>query len=100
MATFRASTQFNDEVGTASITWHADNKLDEFARCIGIPEGFFPISISVNWAFPYNRTDPIEDVHKKPVVQVKVVALKDGEWSGENIPTFLQNAEPSEIRLH
>ncbi len=99
MSTLNASTQYNDDRGTAAITWHDRSRLAEFAESHGFPDEYVPIGIRIKRLFAVNRTDPIEDTREEPAVHVKILGVSKKDIGTLTIPEYFQSREPGAISV-
>ncbi len=97
MSALVASTQYGDNRGTASVTWHEGPGLERFAEAIGVPDDYVPIGLRIKRFFVVNRTDPIEDERETASVFVELLTLSKEDLGAQSIPDYFQSQEPDDI---
>ena len=99
MFSLSASTQYGDQEGTASVTWHGGQDLHSLAKTLNLPENEVPIGLCINRAFGINRRDPIEDEREQPRLLVKIFTVSKEELGEQTIPDYFQSRRTDEVSV-
>lgn len=103
MTGFQASTQYKDNVGTVSVTWHSNHKLHAFAESIGVPtEEDFPIGMRISRAFGINRMHPTEDTRIAASTRVCVFTVPRREIKDRNVVQYFEStpADKAQVKCY